>query len=696
MPKNQGAAEARDVAELKARLQEAEETLSAIRNGEVDAVVVGGPMGQQVYTLENADRPYRVLIEQMQEGAVTLGKDGTILYCNQRFSAIVRTPHENVIGNSIVGFMCEDDRDSLHALLQRGPGRGISAEFTIHAADGTQVPVNISLVDLEVADDMEGVMCGVVTDVTHNRRRSDELAAANARLAHEIEERGKIEDSLIVALDAAGMGSWDLDLASKTMWRSVRHDQIFGYPRLQPRWTLGMALDRFVAEDRQVVADAFEAAETEGTIEFERRIARSDDGATRWVHVKGRTYYRDAVPVRIAGVISDVTDRRMVEGQLRQAQKMEAVGQLTGGIAHDFNNLLMIIGGSLDLLGRRVPFDSKAGSLLDAARQGVARGAKLNQQLLAFSRRQDLRTDAICVNDLLPDFELLLDRAVGEMVIVEIEKASDLWYCSTDPHQLETAIVNLAINARDAMPEGGTLTLVTENRRVDPLVAARSGAAPGDYAVVSIADTGIGMSPDVASRIFEPFFTTKEIGKGTGLGLSQVYGFARQSGGFVSIETELGRGTKVIIHLPRTSPGAPGDEAVQAPQLQVNGDGIVLVVEDDLAVRATTRALLQDLGYRVLEAENARSALDIVASEQPIELVFTDVIMPGGMNGIELANAITLQRPELPVLLTSGYTAQRLVPDSAIRAWPLLRKPYTQSELSRAVENAINRVMFEA
>ncbi len=693
---NQGAIESEAVADLKARLREAEETLSAIRNGEVDAVVVGGPSGQQVYTLENADRPYRVLIEQMQEGAVTLGKDGTILYCNQRFAAILRTPHENVVGNSIVGFMCEHDRKSVHALLQRGPGRGVSAEFTIHGADGAQVPVNISLVDLEVGDDMDGVVCGVITDLTHNRRRSDELAAANARLAREIEERGRIEDSLIVALDAAGMGSWDLDLASRTIWRSLRHDQIFGYPQLQPRWTLDIVLGRFAAEDRQAVADAFDAAETEGSIEFERRISRSDDGTTRWVHVKGRTYYRGAVPVRIAGVISDVTDRRMIEEQLRQAQKMEAVGQLTGGIAHDFNNLLMIIGGSLDLLGRRVPSDGKAGSLLDAARQGVARGAKLNQQLLAFSRRQDLRTDAVCVNDLLPDFELLLDRAVGEMVVVKIQKAADLWHCSTDPHQLETAIVNLAINARDAMPEGGTLTLATENRQVDALVAARSGAAPGDYAVVSVADTGTGMSPEVASRIFEPFFTTKEIGKGTGLGLSQVYGFAKQSGGFVSIETEIGRGTVVTVYLPRTSPGVAGDDAAPVPQPQVNGEGIVLVVEDDLAVRATTRALLQDLGYRVLEAENARSALAIVATGQPIELVFTDVIMPGGMNGVELANAITARRPELPVLLTSGYTAQRLIPDSAARAWPLLHKPYTQSELSRAVEGAINRVTFEA
>ena len=681
-----------NLTELKARLREAEETLDAIRNGDVDAVVVGGPAGQQVYTLENADRPYRVLIEQMQEGAVTLSDDGTVLYCNQRFATIVETQRERIIGHGVEIFFGDNERGVILGLLARAPGTSASVEFTLETANGTAVPVNISLVDLKVDDGMSRIICGVVTDLTHNHRRNHELAAANALLAREIEERGRAEDSLSVALDAAGMGSWDLDLATDTARRSMRYDEIFGYPEPVPIFGLRAALRHFVSGDRAAVAKAFADAETGGSIDIERRIRRGGDHAVRWVHIKGRTYYNGDRPVRIAGVISDVTDRRLVDEQLRQAQKMEAVGQLTGGIAHDFNNLLMIIGGSLDLLHRGAAESERTLALLDAARQGVARGAKLNQQLLAFSRRQDLHTEAICVSDLIPDFEHLLDRAVGEMVTVTIETADKLWYCHTDPHQLETAIVNLAINARDAMPNGGTLTLATENRTVGSVAAMAVGATPGEYVVVSVTDTGTGMSPEIATRVFEPFFTTKEVGKGTGLGLSQVYGFAKQSGGFVTIDTEIGRGTGILIHLPRTDPveAAPGILRTQAPE--ATGQGNILVVEDDAGVRATASALLRDLGYKVTEAETAHAALDLINGDAPMALVFTDVIMPGGMNGIDLANEIAQRRPDLPVLLTSGYTAQRLIPDSVARAWTVLRKPYTQSDLSLAVRNAIDRV----
>jgi len=677
------------LAELQDRLREAEETLEAIRNGEVDAVMVDGPSGQQVYTLENADRPYRVLIEQMQEGAVTLSEEGLMLYCNQRFATLVGSDRETLIGESIERFLASTEVMAFRRLMTSGRGAGRSAEFTLQGSNGLLVPVNVSIADLEVDEQMPNVLCGVVTDLTHSRERSHELAAANMQLANEIDERRRAEDSLQLALDAAEMGHWDLDLVNDTVTRSTRYDRIFGYADRARAWGLPMMLSQFIPEDRNAAQEEFLRAESTGFVEFERRIRRLSDGAIRWVQIKGRTFYLHDKAVRLSGVVSDVTERRQVEEQLRQSQKMEAIGQLTGGIAHDFNNLLMVIGGSLDMLDQRVAKNDKITRYLAAARHGVERGAKLNQQLLAFSRRQDLRAETICIEDLIDTFENLLDRAVGEAVTVNIEEAPEQWYCRTDPHQLETAILNLAINARDAMPQGGTLTLKTAIRKLDPQAATANGANVGDYVVVSVADTGVGMAADIVDRVFEPFFTTKEVGKSTGLGLSQVYGFARQSGGFVAIESHPGIGTTVSIHLPRaTKPEAT--QAVASPSVEVKGKGIVLVVEDDSDVRAVASSLLENLGYCVLEAETGSDAMKLIDRGERVDLVFTDVIMPGEMNGIDLVREMKVKHAGIPVLLTSGYTAQRIAMGELVEGLQLLRKPYTQVDLSIAVRRVMS------
>ena len=682
------------IAELEARLEEAEETLDAIRNGEVDAVVIGTEAGQQVYTLENADRPYRVLIEQMREGALTLSGDGTVLYCNERLATIVGTSRESVIGLPFQRFFDPKEIAAFESLLGAAPRAQASSEFNLRSPTGEATPVNLSMIELKVDQDMPKVICGVVTDLTNSRRRSDELEAANNRLASEIEERQRAEESLQLALDAAGMGSWDLDLSRDEARRSLRHDQIFGHASLVPIWGLKQALERIIEDDREKVRLAFQQAETAGLLEVEARIRRADDQGLRWLRIQGRTFYANGNPVRIAGVVADITERMLVEEQLRQAQKMEAVGQLTGGIAHDFNNLLMIIGGSLEMLSRRVALDDKTGRLFDAARQGVARGAKLNQQLLAFSRRQDLRTEVVCVDDLIPDFEHLLDRAVGETVTVKIERAPKIWHCRTDPHQLETAILNLAINARDAMPAGGVLTIATANRIVKDQAAAAWGAAGGDYVELAVGDTGTGMTAEVLARVFEPFFTTKDVGKGTGLGLSQVYGFARQSGGFVTIASEPLRGTTVSIYLPRTDAPATHPSRSEPSGSSIGkgqGQGCVLVVEDDEDVRATTTEMLTELGYSVREAQTGRNALALVEGGETFDLVFTDIIMPDGLSGIELARELRAKRPTLPILFTSGYTAQHVIPDVLADHLRLLRKPYTQTELADAVRAAMGR-----
>src|SRR6201992_745614 len=562
--------------ELISRLREAEETLEAIRVGEVDAVVVAGPHGQQVYTLQNADRPYRVLIEQMKEGAITLSEDGIILYCNKRFATLVGEDHGSIIGQSLIKFFGVEERAILLRMIKASAEPGVTGEFTIVDKCGSDVPVNISLIDLKIEDGMPRLVCGIVTDLTLNRLRTRELGAANERLASEIVERRKTEESLQLTLDAAEMGIWELALLSNQMRCSLRHDRIFGDETGALSFDLATLVGYFVPEDQPKVHGAFDQARATGAVEFEHRIRRGNDKAIRWVNVKGRTFYDGQHPVRITGVTADITQRREVDEQLRQAQKMEAVGQLTGGIAHDFNNLLMIIGGSLDMLGRRMADEPKVRMLFDAARQAVGRGARLNQQLLAFSRRQDLHMEVVQINDLLPTFEHLLDRAVGETIKMEFIKDEDLWLCRTDPHQLETAILNLAINARDAMPDGGSLRIKTANRRVGDALASQWGASAGEDAVILVGGTGFGMSSAVLATVVEPFFTPQDVREGTGLGLSQVDGFAKQSGGFVAVTSTPGQGTVIDVHLKRsTEPRAAVRQVVEAGL--ETGTGIVLV-----------------------------------------------------------------------------------------------------------------------
>ena len=661
------------IAALEQQLREANETLDAIRNGEVDAVVVGGPAGQIVYTLENADRPYRVLVEQMKEGAVTLSGDGMILYCNHSFAVLVDRRFEAIVGSSLFDHIA--DRPMVERMLA-APDAADAAEVSLRSSGTRAIPVNMSIVELQVEDGSPRMLCAIVTDLSHNYARAREVAEANARLASEMRQRSRAEENLAIALDAADMASWEL---------SVDNEMVTS-------WGFAIGIEQFVDEDRADVMAAMDAARHSGALEFEKRILRPPENALRWIYVKGRVPPGLQGSERLAGIMLDVTERRLVDEQLRQAQKMEAVGQLTGGIAHDFNNLLMIIGGSLEIVARRAKLDERERKLIDAAQIGVARGAKLNQQLLAFARRQDMRVETVCINDLLPDFETLLDRALGEAIRVEIARGGDLWYCSTDPHQLETAILNLAINARDAMSDGGTLTFATANATVSEAFARRWDAKAGDYVVTVVTDTGSGMASDIVARVFEPFFTTKGVGRGTGLGLSQVYGFARQSSGFVTIDSRIGAGTTVSIYLPRAAAPKDVQPAVRTAPAIERYQGKVLLVEDDAEVRAATSAMIEELGYTVLPAAAGGEALDLLARDDAIDIVFSDVIMATGMTGIELAREIRKRRPDLPVLLTSGYTAQHRVPPATRENFPLLRKPYTIADLSHALRDVADGI----
>jgi two-component system NtrC family sensor kinase len=387
---------------------------------------------------------------------------------------------------------------------------------------------------------------------------------------------------------------------------------------------------------------------------------------------------------RTSALYAESARREALEGVLRHSQKMEAIGQLTGGIAHDFNNLLMVVGGSLDALSRHITLDAKAERLINAARLGVDRGAKLNQQLLAFGRRQDLNFQPVCVADLLPEFRSLLERAVGDSIQVRLAREPGLWHCRTDPNQLETAILNLAINSRDAMPKGGDLRIEAFNAVVDQRDADLWDATPGDYVAIRVIDTGTGIPKPLVSRAFEPFFTTKSIGKGTGLGLSQVYGFAKQSNGFATLQSTEGVGTTVSLYLPRTAASPVTTECPAAPAIEEQA-GTLLIVEDDPDVRMAAQSMAEELGYSVHLAGNGAEALHILDHTEA-DIVFSDVLMPGGMSGFDLAARIEQLYPEMPVLLTSGYTGEH--PDLATQSRTILLKPYTLTELAAALRAA--------
>jgi signal transduction histidine kinase/CheY-like chemotaxis protein len=386
-----------------------------------------------------------------------------------------------------------------------------------------------------------------------------------------------------------------------------------------------------------------------------------------------------------AAVRAEVNRREVAEASLRQVQKMEVVGQLTGGVAHDFNNLLTAIGGNLDLILRRSDDSGWVRRLAEAALQATQRGERITQQLLVFSRRQVLRPETLNLNRVLVEFEALMTHAVSEKIDLQLQLDTALDPSRIDPAQLEAALLNLMVNARDALPNGGRVVIETRNVLLDQAYADQNpDARPGAYVLVSVSDNGVGIDPSILQHVFEPFFTTKDVGRGSGLGLSQVYGFAEQSGGHVKIYSEVGIGTTVKLYLPKASERLIAGEKQQLiPLRSANGGETVLVVEDDEAVLAMAIESVTDLGYRVLVAHDSQEALAIVKGSERIDILFSDIVMPGGVNGAQLAVEARRLRPDIKVLLTSGYTAAALSNERGLpKELPILSKPYRRDELA--------------
>ena len=381
-----------------------------------------------------------------------------------------------------------------------------------------------------------------------------------------------------------------------------------------------------------------------------------------------------------------VEARQLIEEQLHQSQKMEAVGQLTGGIAHDFNNLLAVISANLQLVERAAK-DGEVLRFVTSARRATDRGARLTAQLLAFSRQQVLKPKLVNASELISGFYGLIRQAVGQGCEVQLHTDERLWFCQVDPALLETAVLNLALNGRDAMPDGGVLEIATRNVVLDE--GAVGGCPPGSYVTLSVTDTGHGMSPEVRDRIFEPFFTTKEVGKGTGLGLSMVYGFVRQSNGHVTVESTPHSGTTIALFLPKaTQESLPEEEADQTPAMP-GGSERILLVEDDEDLLEAMSATLSDFGYRVVCARNGTEALRILDSGQEFDLLFSDIAMPNGPNGIELAGEARRRSKEIKILLTSGYAKDVLARHTALGEFPIMQKPFQISDLAKRVRSVL-------
>ena len=642
--------------------------------------------------LRQSEEEFRTLAEALPHHVWTARADGFLNWFNPRVYEYAGASPGELDGEKWGRIVHPDDIPGAVAAWTRSiaSGEAYEIEFRLRRADGAY---RWYLARAVPARDEQGNIIrwiGTNTDVHDQKVIAGELAQLNATLAERVEEKTRERDRIWNV-------SQDLLLVADRngIWQTVN-----------PAWTrtLGWSEAELLNRTSEWLEHPDDGGVTRGhvkkliasntTVRFESRF-RHKDGSYRWLSWTGVSD-----DDRIYAVARDVTaekaatDRlKATEEALRQSQKMEAVGQLTGGIAHDFNNLLTGIVGSLDLMQTRLDQGrtENVSRYINAAMTSANRAAALTHRLLAFARRQPLIPKSVDANALVVSLEDLLRRTIGERIDLDIVASAGLWSTLCDPNQLESALLNLAINARDAMPDGGKLTIATANARIEGIDADTPALLPGDYIRIDVSDTGTGMSPEVAARAFDPFFTTKPIGQGTGLGLSMIYGFARQSNGHVLIDSKQGQGTSVILYLPRYH----GDAAVEriasaAADEHVATGETVLVVEDEPVVRGVIIEMLQDQGYRTLQAVDGPSGLRILRLDKRIDLLVTDVGLPG-MNGRQLADQARETRPDLKILFITGYAENVAVADGFLQpGMEMITKPFDLDILAQRIREMVS------
>ncbi len=686
-------------------------------NGAVSGIFVQGADVTALATGEaslraNEGRNRQILDSAIDYAIIAIDRQGLVTRWNEGAFRIFGWSEADMLGRTLERIFTPEDvaAERLHVEMRAAlrTGRGGDERWHIRKT-GERFWALGEMTTLRGEDDAIVGFVKVLRDRTEQRvaeEARDRNEAALKELAETLEQRveartRELRDSMDfarLALSAIdGVGVWTYDFAEDRFICDANIAALYDIDAEEG--AAGVSREGFMKnlhpDDAGLVAETMARALTHaGDLEMEYRI-RHKDGSTRWVLSRGHTYFDAAgKAVRRTGVGVDMTKQRLLEEQFRQSQKMEAVGQLTGGLAHDFNNMLTGITGSLEMLQTRL-----AQGKLDAveryvsAAQGAARrAAALTHRLLAFSRRQTLDPKPTDVNRLVCDMEELVRRTVGPLVSIEVEAAHGLWPVLVDPNQLENALLNLCINARDAMPDGGRITITTANQALDADAAAERDLDPGSYITLTVSDSGSGMTPDVIARAFDPFFTTKPLGEGTGLGLSMIYGFVRQSGGQVAIESEVGRGTSMHLYFPRDHSGLTVDVSPQpTDETPLRGAGeVVLVIDDEPTIRMLICDVLEAFGYLGIEASDGPSGLRILQSDLRIDLLVTDVGLPGGMNGRQVADAARMLRPDLKVLFITGYAETAVIGGGHLDpGMEVLTKPFALDVLTSRIRRMV-------
>ncbi len=624
--------------------------------------------------LRRSELHFRLLVEQASDGIFVADANGHYLDVNSAGAEMLGYSREEVMEFSIADVLMEEELPRIPIEVGRlSQSKTVMSEWKFRRKDGTPVIGELSGRRLP-----DGRLQGIVRDISQRRQAE-----------HELRESKRWLDA---AMDAAKLAVWSYDLRNGELVTNARGKEILGLPK-EARVTIPDLLSHIVPEDRKMLEADIWRQPQDPEIRLEFRVA-SPTGI-RWVYARGSGSTNESGErIRTNGVVMDITERKLAEGQLKllqeelqQAQKMEAIGQLAGGVAHDFNNLLHVVMSYAELADLKLPTDSPVKRHLQMILEAARRAAEVTGQLLAFGRKQILNSQVFCLNQSVANTSKMLGRLIGEDILLKTDLDLNLASTKADPGQVEQIIMNLAVNARDAMPEGGKLTIATQNVSVEK---THSSIPAGNYVCLSLSDTGCGMAESVKSHIFEPFFTTKAKGKGTGLGLATVYGIVKQSEGFIECTSAPGEGTRFDVYFPATEPFLPLEDFGEDIESVATHNETVLLVEDDEAVRESATAMLESIGFHVLVAQSGSEAIEISREySRDIELVLTDVVMPG-MSGNQLAAKLREDRPDTKFLFMSGYTDDAVLRQGIKQsAVPFLQKPFTLRTMARKMEDVL-------